>query len=186
MQNAVNLDGRDGGAGDGRQQDAAQGVAQRHAVAALQRLDDELAVGAESVPGFRSVGLPFQSSVHRILTPINHAPDGAGQRQAKTRRRIRRVLMPSKVRVRRRPRSVIASSTRRSTALPHPYQSCRGSARRRSSGQRIGVERQPFGNALARAAQRFQHRRQLAAVVMHGDHIAGAHNDRTGCSPACR
>ena len=63
MQDAVNLDGGDGRAGDGRQQDAAQGVAQSHAVAALQRFDDEFAVSLSLLQGFNPWESPFQSSL---------------------------------------------------------------------------------------------------------------------------
>jgi len=49
VQHAIDLDFRDGEAGDRGQQHAPQGVAQRVAIAALERLDDHLgAVGAEA------------------------------------------------------------------------------------------------------------------------------------------
>ena len=64
MKYAVNLNGGDGRSGDGRQQDAPQGIAQRGAVAALKRLNDELAVAAALLQYFDMWGRGFNHRVY--------------------------------------------------------------------------------------------------------------------------
>ena len=73
VQDAVNLDGGDGRAGDGRQQDAPQGIPQGHAVAALQRLDDELAVVAALLQYFNTWGRGFN---HRVFSDSLNSTHG--------------------------------------------------------------------------------------------------------------
>src|SRR5690606_38230533 len=82
MQHAVDLDLGDGETGDGRQQNAAQGVAERVAVATLQRLDQDLGAIAVQTLDLRSARTQDLVGGNRHIREFScNEPPGGGWRR---------------------------------------------------------------------------------------------------------